>query len=205
MCFCKLLKNVQRYSLCCCCKRLRMLCVYHCRIVNVNVCKCIHVHTYTHIHGHTHSHTHSYVRMCVHTHTHVYACICMQAHKHTHTHTHTHTPPCFRVFLYENYWYLRSVIYSFVDVFQLDYVERPSWQAQISGQKTWQLVPSPECEAICHSFNVTVHKGDISMFCLHYFVCVCVCVYVCVWECVYMFVCVWVSVCVYVYEYVCFS
>lgn len=43
----------------------------------------------------------------------------------------------------------------------LDYVERPSWQAQISGQKTWRLVPSPECEAVCHAFNVTVHKGDI--------------------------------------------
>ncbi|XP_076459674.1 uncharacterized protein LOC143292893 [Babylonia areolata] len=43
----------------------------------------------------------------------------------------------------------------------LDYVERPSWQAQVSGKKTWNLVPSPECEAVCHSFNVTVHKGDI--------------------------------------------
>ncbi|XP_050393957.1 uncharacterized protein LOC126811934 [Patella vulgata] len=43
----------------------------------------------------------------------------------------------------------------------LDYVERPSWQAQISGKKTWDLVPSPECENICHSMNVTVEKGDI--------------------------------------------
>ncbi|XP_045211104.2 uncharacterized protein LOC123562541 [Mercenaria mercenaria] len=43
----------------------------------------------------------------------------------------------------------------------LDYVVRPSWQAQISGMKTWTLVPSPECEAECKSFNVTVHKGDI--------------------------------------------
>ncbi|XP_076452809.1 uncharacterized protein LOC143288316 isoform X2 [Babylonia areolata] len=43
----------------------------------------------------------------------------------------------------------------------LDYVERPSWQAQISGTKTWELIPSPECEAVCHSFNVTVEKGDI--------------------------------------------
>ncbi|KAK7507455.1 hypothetical protein BaRGS_00001390 [Batillaria attramentaria] len=37
----------------------------------------------------------------------------------------------------------------------------PSWQAQVSGRKTWQFVPSPECEAVCHSFNVTVEKGDI--------------------------------------------
>ncbi|KAK7507456.1 hypothetical protein BaRGS_00001391 [Batillaria attramentaria] len=43
----------------------------------------------------------------------------------------------------------------------IDTVERPSWQAQVSGRKTWQLVPSAECEAVCHSFNVTVEKGDI--------------------------------------------
>lgn len=43
----------------------------------------------------------------------------------------------------------------------LDYVQRPSWQAQISGRKTWTLVPAPECEATCHSMNVTVEKGDI--------------------------------------------
>lgn len=43
----------------------------------------------------------------------------------------------------------------------LDYVERPSWQAQILGRKTWQLLPPPECEAICTGFNVTVDKGDI--------------------------------------------
>ncbi|XP_067671112.1 bifunctional arginine demethylase and lysyl-hydroxylase PSR-like [Haliotis asinina] len=43
----------------------------------------------------------------------------------------------------------------------LDSVMRPSWQAQISGAKTWQLIPSPECESVCHSMNVTVNKGDI--------------------------------------------
>lgn len=43
----------------------------------------------------------------------------------------------------------------------LDYVQRPSWQAQISGTKTWSLIPSPECESVCHPLNVTVHKGDI--------------------------------------------
>lgn len=43
----------------------------------------------------------------------------------------------------------------------LDYVQRPSWQAQIAGKKTWTLIPSPECEAQCKTMNVTVQKGDI--------------------------------------------
>ncbi|CAB3374487.1 Hypothetical predicted protein [Cloeon dipterum] len=43
----------------------------------------------------------------------------------------------------------------------LDYVSRPSWQAQISGSKTWRLAPPPECEQLCSSFNLTVNKGDI--------------------------------------------
>ncbi|ESP03764.1 hypothetical protein LOTGIDRAFT_109925 [Lottia gigantea] len=43
----------------------------------------------------------------------------------------------------------------------LDYVERPSWQAQISGKKTWTLEPAPECEGICHALSATVEKGDI--------------------------------------------
>ncbi|XP_071106691.1 uncharacterized protein [Haliotis cracherodii] len=43
----------------------------------------------------------------------------------------------------------------------LDSVMRPSWQAQISGAKTWTLIPSPECESVCPSMNVTVKKGDI--------------------------------------------
>ncbi|XP_045211642.2 uncharacterized protein LOC123563114 isoform X1 [Mercenaria mercenaria] len=43
----------------------------------------------------------------------------------------------------------------------LDYVQRPSWQAQISGKKTWTLIPPPECEKECKDLNVTVHKGDI--------------------------------------------
>lgn len=43
----------------------------------------------------------------------------------------------------------------------LDYVLRPSWQAQISGRKLWQLLPPPECEAFCKGFNITVETGDI--------------------------------------------
>lgn len=44
----------------------------------------------------------------------------------------------------------------------LDYVLRPSWQAQIRGVKTWTLVPPPECESVCvPSLKVTVRPGDI--------------------------------------------
>ncbi|KAG1669287.1 F-box protein [Nymphon striatum] len=43
----------------------------------------------------------------------------------------------------------------------LDYVRRPSWQAQISGTKTWKILPPPECEEVCHPMNITVHSGDI--------------------------------------------
>ena len=45
---------------------------------------------------------------------------------------------------------------------QIDWVGRPSWQAQLSGTKTWTLAPPPECENDCSLFNVTVHTGDIS-------------------------------------------
>lgn len=45
---------------------------------------------------------------------------------------------------------------------QLDNVERPSWQAQISGRKTWHLFPPPECESVCkRMLNVTIEKGEI--------------------------------------------
>ncbi|XP_033630557.1 uncharacterized protein LOC117292562 [Asterias rubens] len=43
----------------------------------------------------------------------------------------------------------------------LDNVEKPSWQAQLSGKKTWTLLPLPECENICHELQVTVNTGDI--------------------------------------------
>lgn len=43
----------------------------------------------------------------------------------------------------------------------MDNVERPSWQAQLSGRKTWHLVPPPECEAVCQTLDVTIEKGEI--------------------------------------------
>lgn len=45
----------------------------------------------------------------------------------------------------------------------LDYVMRPSWQAQISGRKSWRLIPPPECEDVCPSMSITVNPGDIIM------------------------------------------
>ena len=45
---------------------------------------------------------------------------------------------------------------------QLDIVDLPSWQAQLSGSKLWRLVPSLECEDVCHTLRVVVNTGDIS-------------------------------------------
>lgn len=41
-------------------------------------------------------------------------------------------------------------------------VQRPSWQAQLSGQKMWTLIPPPECEHVCNTVQVTMQKGEIS-------------------------------------------
>ena len=45
---------------------------------------------------------------------------------------------------------------------QMDHVDKVSWQAQVSGTKSWLLVPPFECEDVCKSVNVTVETGDIS-------------------------------------------
>lgn len=44
----------------------------------------------------------------------------------------------------------------------IDYVNHPSWQAQITGTKRWTLEPPPECYFQCpRSFTVTVQPGEI--------------------------------------------
>ncbi|XP_019644361.1 PREDICTED: bifunctional arginine demethylase and lysyl-hydroxylase JMJD6-like [Branchiostoma belcheri] len=43
----------------------------------------------------------------------------------------------------------------------IDHVDRPSWQAMILGSKTWTLIPPPECEDVCYTFNITLNQGDI--------------------------------------------
>lgn len=45
---------------------------------------------------------------------------------------------------------------------QLDFISRLMWQAQLLGNKTWNLVPSPECESTCQSFSFYVEPGDAS-------------------------------------------
>lgn len=35
------------------------------------------------------------------------------------------------------------------------------WQAQLSGHKTWKLVPPPDCDHICSGISFRVEPGDI--------------------------------------------
>lgn len=35
------------------------------------------------------------------------------------------------------------------------------WQAQLQGNKTWKVTPTPECEDKCSSFTFYVEAGDI--------------------------------------------
>lgn len=43
----------------------------------------------------------------------------------------------------------------------IDYVSYPSWQAQLTGRKTWRFIPSYECESVCQTLEVTVNTGDV--------------------------------------------
>lgn len=41
-------------------------------------------------------------------------------------------------------------------------LELPTWQAQISGAKTWYLRPPPECAGVCKTeLQADLHKGDM--------------------------------------------
>ncbi|XP_075170066.1 uncharacterized protein LOC142242032 [Haematobia irritans] len=42
----------------------------------------------------------------------------------------------------------------------LDYIHRLMWQAQIKGNKSWILAPTPECDHLCKSFSFNVEPGD---------------------------------------------
>lgn len=42
----------------------------------------------------------------------------------------------------------------------LDFISRLMWQAQLQGNKTWQLIPSPECQDVCQQFSFYVEPGD---------------------------------------------
>ncbi|XP_055378423.1 uncharacterized protein LOC129610094 [Condylostylus longicornis] len=45
-------------------------------------------------------------------------------------------------------------------IMHLDYIPRLMWQAQLQGNKSWVLAPTPECDQICHSFSFYVEPGD---------------------------------------------
>ncbi|KAL1382810.1 hypothetical protein pipiens_013216 [Culex pipiens pipiens] len=45
--------------------------------------------------------------------------------------------------------------------FQIDYIPRLMWRvAQLRGNKTWILAPTPECDNECKSFSFYVEPGD---------------------------------------------
>lgn len=44
--------------------------------------------------------------------------------------------------------------------FQLDYIPRLMWQAQLRGNKSWIVAPTPECDDQCSSFTFYVEPGD---------------------------------------------
>lgn len=44
--------------------------------------------------------------------------------------------------------------------FQLDFINRLMWQAQLKGSKTWFLIPPPECQNVCNSLSFVVNPGD---------------------------------------------
>ncbi|PSN33933.1 hypothetical protein C0J52_23016 [Blattella germanica] len=47
------------------------------------------------------------------------------------------------------------------ETMHIDMVNRPSWQAQLKGNKRWFLHPPPECYYQCESLEVTVEPGEI--------------------------------------------
>lgn len=45
-------------------------------------------------------------------------------------------------------------------MFKLDYIPRLMWQAQLRGNKSWSVAPTPECNAVCEKFTFYVEPGD---------------------------------------------
>ncbi|KAL0104045.1 hypothetical protein PUN28_017027 [Cardiocondyla obscurior] len=46
-------------------------------------------------------------------------------------------------------------------VMHLDYISRLMWQAQVIGNKTWFVAPTPECKNECKSFEFSVNVTDV--------------------------------------------
>ncbi|KAJ9574035.1 hypothetical protein L9F63_008561, partial [Diploptera punctata] len=47
------------------------------------------------------------------------------------------------------------------ETLHIEAANRPSWQAQLKGSKTWFLHPPPECYYQCEPLEITVAPGDI--------------------------------------------
>lgn len=48
-----------------------------------------------------------------------------------------------------------------------DAIFDPSWQAQITGRKKWDIDPPPECAHTCHSISTTVEPGEVVVIDTH--------------------------------------
>lgn len=54
-----------------------------------------------------------------------------------------------------------SIMYMCLLHLQLDYISRLMWQAQLQGNKTWNVCPPSECDSVCSSFSFYVEPGDV--------------------------------------------
>lgn len=45
-------------------------------------------------------------------------------------------------------------------IMHLDYIPRLMWQAQLLGNKSWTVAPTPECARECEGFEFYVEPGD---------------------------------------------
>lgn len=45
-------------------------------------------------------------------------------------------------------------------IMHLDYIPRLMWQAQLRGNKSWSVAPTPECASECEPFGFYVEPGD---------------------------------------------
>lgn len=57
-------------------------------------------------------------------------------------------------------FFYNSLLNFYLPFFQLDFINRLMWQAQLKGSKTWHLRPSPECEHVCEALDFLVEPGD---------------------------------------------
>ncbi|KAI8127627.1 hypothetical protein CVS40_3058 [Lucilia cuprina] len=42
----------------------------------------------------------------------------------------------------------------------MDHIHRLMWQAQLKGNKSWLLAPTPECDQVCNTFSFVAGPGD---------------------------------------------